>query len=124
VNWIYKLTKGELVDRMEQHHLPSDGTITQLRHRLVHFVRENDTLFPECLKEPSGDDYKEDLEPSMAELDLGERPGEYQAKTTEKRTPKDVPKEQGEYPGKQTSNIQPEVNYENHLEHERYEESR
>jgi hypothetical protein len=30
VNWIYKITKGELVDRMEQHHLSSDGAITQL----------------------------------------------------------------------------------------------
>jgi hypothetical protein len=66
----------------------------------------------------------DDMEPSMAELDLEECPGEYQTKTTEKGIPKDAPKEQGEYPGIQTSKIQPAVNYGNHQEHQRYEEGR
>jgi hypothetical protein len=46
MNWVYKVTKGELVDRMEEHHLLSEGTFYQLRQRLVHFVRENEALFP------------------------------------------------------------------------------
>jgi hypothetical protein len=56
MNWVDTLTKEELVDRMEQHHLFSVGTFNQLRQRLVHFVRENEALFPECLQEPSRDD--------------------------------------------------------------------
>jgi hypothetical protein len=87
-------------------------------------VRENDTLFPVCLQEPPDDDSKEDLEPSVAELPLEERPGEHQAKTTDKETPRSVPKGQGEYPGKQPSNIQPAVNYGDHLDHQMHEQGR
>jgi hypothetical protein len=73
MNWIYKLTKGELVDRMEQHHVPSEGTFNQLKQRLVHFMRENEAFFPECLQETSRDDK---LEPSMAETNLEEDSGD------------------------------------------------
>jgi hypothetical protein len=109
---------------MEQHHFPSDGTLTQLRHQLVHFVRENVTLIPEDRQVHSGDDHKEDLEPSMAELNLEESPGEYQIKTTEKGTLRDAPKEEEECPDRQASNIQPAVNHGNHQKYERYEQGR
>ena len=45
VSWIYKLRRDELVAELQKHNLDCDGKVTELRQRLVRYVRENEEEF-------------------------------------------------------------------------------
>ncbi|XP_076289474.1 activity-regulated cytoskeleton associated protein 2-like isoform X2 [Lasioglossum baleicum] len=68
VSWVYRLRKEQLIQELHAHGIGTEGTVVQMRQRLVAYVRRNLEIFSE--KPEDDPDYKEEADVTKDLLDF------------------------------------------------------
>lgn len=67
ISWVYHLKKSELTTLLQQHHLETEGNLTELRQRMARFVKTNPDLFTDKPADPENYDEGADLTRDLIE---------------------------------------------------------
>ncbi|XP_076300585.1 uncharacterized protein LOC143218903 [Lasioglossum baleicum] len=70
VSWVYRLRKEQLIQELHAHGIGTEGTVVQMRQRLVAYVRRNPEIFADKLEDDP--DYKEEADVTKDLLDFHE----------------------------------------------------